>query len=282
MKQLTLLLFCLITALASNAQSGRQKPKLYGSNSYKDKGWFFAPGITYTPGVSGNRFETLRGVGDLSNDTIFSGRFDPKGGFGFYAEVGRHHFIENIYLINHIDYGAHFKMLRGSERYVGAVGNAGSLVETTNNASFSESFAGAFFNASNILQITDNAWVHNSIGVNIDYRVISSRSLSGFYGAIPQSFPADLTAQLHYKIGVGFKLDNGLYVLPMIETPILNLYQFERAKSTLPYFSSEYRPLILTIRVMFLDKTADRKCVGKDTGKNKPKLWGDEMKKYNK
>lgn len=282
MKQLILLFALAISTLAVNAQSGRQKPKLYGSNSYKNKGWFFAPGLTFTPGVSGNRFETLRGTGDLRNDTIFSGRFDPKGKIGFYAEVGRHHFIENLYLINHIDYGVHFKMLRGSEKYVGVVGNGNSLIETTNNASFSESFAGAFFNASNILQVLDNAWIHNSIGVNIDYRVISSRNFSGFYGAIPQSYPTNLIAQLHYKIGFGFKLDPGLYVLPTIETPILNFYTFDRAKSTLPYFSSEYRPLIFTLRVMFLDKTADRKCVGKDTSKNKPKLWGDEMKKYNK
>ncbi len=268
--------------LAGWCQNGRQKSKLYGSNSYQNKGWFFAPGITLSPGVSGDRFETLRGSGDLSNDTIYSGRFDPKSRIGFYAEVGRHHFIENIYLINHIDYGAHFKMLRGTERFVGKVNTGSSLIETSNNAAFSESFAGAFFNASNIIQLTDHGWLHNSIGVNAEYRVIESRNASGFYGGIPQTFPADLVAQVHYKFGFGIKIDNGLYVLPAIETPILNLYTFNRGKSTLPYFSSEYRPLIISLRVMFLDKTADRKCVGKDASRNKPKLWGDEMKKYNK
>ncbi|MFZ4786137.1 MAG: hypothetical protein ACOYLH_11715 [Flavobacteriales bacterium] len=281
MKKTALILGILCCLLSATAQVGRHKPKLYGENAYQKRGWFFAPGITLMPGVSGDRFETLRGEGEFANDTIYSGRFDPSSRIGFYAEGGRHKFIENLYLIHHIDYGIHYKMLRGKEEYAGLV-NTGTLVETKNMAKFSEHFAGAFFNASNIIQFADNMWIHNSLGANFDYRFLNNRSSSGTYGNIPWSFPDPMVLQLHYKLGIGWKVDPGLYIMPTIETPILNILPGFNGKSTLHYFSSDYRPIIISIRVLFLDKTADRKCVGKDTSGSKHDLWGKDMNRYNK
>ena len=281
MKRLALLI-ALVLPLMAWSQSSRQKAKLYGENAYLSRGWQFAPGITLMPGVTCNRFETLRGEGELSNDTVYSGRFDPGSRIGFYAEVGRHKFLEDLYLIHHMDYGIHFKMLRGKEQFAGVVSDGSALVETTNRATFSESFVGAFFNASNIIQVVDRVWLHNSLGLNFDYRIISNRSANGFYGAIPQKFPDPMLFQLHYKLGFGWKADPGLYFMPSIETPILNLFPTFDGKSTLQYFSSEHRILIISLKVMFLDKTADRKCVGKDSSGSKPQLWGKEMRKYNR
>lgn len=278
-----ILLFILVLATATSfAQRGKQKSPLYGENAYQHRGWMFAPGITLSPSLSGNRFEILRGEGENRNDTIYAGRFDPGSRIGLYAEVGRHKFVDNFYILKHWDYGVHFKMIRGKEKFVGEVANGTSLIETENNALFSESFAGAFINASNILQMTSNTWLHNSLGLNLDYRVISNRTAEGFYGAIPQSFPDPLLVQLHYKLGFGWKADAGLFFMPSIETPILNLYPTLDGKSTLHYFSSEHRVFIISLRVLFLDKTEGRKCVGKDSSGSKPQLWGKEMRKYNR
>lgn len=279
-----LIILCLLITLvnALQAQRGKQKAPLYGENAYQHRGWMFAPGITLSPSLTGNRFEILRGEGEQRNDTIYAGRFNPGSSIGLYAEVGRHKFVENFYILKHFDYGVHFKMIRGKERFVGQVSNGSQLIETTNNARFSESFAGAFINASNVAQLSSNTWLHNSLGLNLDYRVISNRTAEGFYGEIPQSFPDPLLVQLHYKLGFGWKADAGLFFMPTIETPILNLYPTLDGKSTLNYFSSEHRVFIISLRVMFLDKTEGRKCVGKDTSGSKPQLWGKEMRKYNR
>lgn len=264
------------------AQRGRQRPALYGENSFQNKGWMFAPGITLMPSSTGNKFQTLYGEGELSNDTIYSGKFDPSSKIGVYAEVGRHKFIEDVYVLHHLDYGVHFKLLRGKEKFAGEVNNGAQLIPTTNESSFSDGSVGAFINASNIIQILDNAWIQNSLGLNFDYRIIANRNTSGFYGNIPQQFPGDMLFQLHYKLGFGFKVDPGLYVMPMVETPILNLYPTLDGKSNLGYFSNRYRPIIISIRVMFLDRTEGRKCVGKDTSGGRHDLWGKDMKKYNR
>lgn len=282
MKNLLLILVSIFAAFNAGAQRSRQKAPLYGENAFQHRGWMFAPGITWTPGVSGNRYEILRGEGEFLNDTIYDGRFNPGSRIGIYAEVGRHKFLDDLYLIHHFDYGIHFKMIRGKEEFAGRVSNGIALVETRNNAQFSESFAGAFINASNIIQISNRTWLNNSLGLNLDYRVISNRSAEGFYGAIPQAFPDPLLFQFHYKLGIGWKADPGLYFMPTIETPILNLYPDFNGKSTIRYFSSTYRVFIISLRVMFLDKTADRECVGKDSSKSKPQLWGKEMRKYNR
>jgi hypothetical protein len=282
MKKLPFILIALLLSITAFSQKGKQLSKLYGENSYQKRGWFFAPGVTFMPGVSGDRFETLRGEGELANDTLYSGRFNPSSRIGFYAEGGRHKFVEDLYLIHHFDYGIHYKMLRGKEEYAGLVNANGSLVETNNSAKFSEHFVGAFFNASNIIQVADNIWLNNSLGLNFDYRIISNRKISGIYDAIPQSFPDPALLQLHYKFGLGFKVGSGLYAMPTVETPILTLFPDFDGKSTLHYFSSDYRPIIITLRILFLDKTADRKCVGKDTSGGKHDLWGKEMNRYNR
>jgi hypothetical protein len=282
MKKFLCFLLIALAATTAVGQRGRQKPKLYGENEFQNRGWYFAPGVTIMPGVTGNRFETLYGEGEFRNDTIYSGRFDPNSRIGIYLEGGRHKFVNDLILIKHFDYGIHIKMLRGKEKYAGLVSNGTQLIETTNQAKFSETSAGAFINASNILQIMDNGWLHNSLGLNFDYTFLSNRSSDGFYGAIPQQFEEPMLFQLHYKLGFGWKVDPGLYIMPMVETPILNLFPNLDGGSTLNYFSSEYRPFIFSIRVMFLDRTEGRKCVGKDTSGTKPSLWGKEMKKYNR
>lgn len=282
MKRGILLLIIVIIHWAAEAQVGRQKAPLYGENSFQKRGWFFAPGITLMPSSTGNRFQTLYGEGELANDTLYNGRFNPSSRIGAYAEVGRHKFVEGYYLLHHFDYGIHFKLLRGKEEFAGQVNQGGMLIDATNKSTFSDGSAGAFINASNIIQIGDKTWIHNSLGLNFDFIFLRNRASENSFPVIPQEFPENIQLQLHYKLGFGFKIDPGLYVMPMVETPILNLYPTLDGKSTLPYFSNRYRPIIITIRFLFLDKTEGRKCVGKDTSGGKHDLWGKDMKKYNR
>jgi hypothetical protein len=279
-----------LIALPAISQSERQLRPLHYENEYQPRGWFFAPGATWMWPSSSERQNTRISNAQEQGDTLYTGEFGASGRPGIYAEFGRHKFIRNYYVISHLDYGAHFKMLRGTEDFRGRVLSGTALTETENRGRFSESFAGLFFNVSNILQLSNTSWLHNTVGANAEYRVISRRSYEGLSTGMPHVFPDAFQGQLHYKIGFGWKADPGLYVLTSLETPILNVYPFYDGKSTLPYFSTRYRPLILSVRIMFLDRTRTRECENQpgqrstDVDKEKPgknasdNLFGPDVK----
>ncbi len=274
------LLFILLVCISNGllAQRGKQLTPLYVEGaSFQNKGWFISPGMTYMLPEDRREFRTDYFTNNDNRDTIYSGDFNRAGKIGFYLEAGRHHFIKNRFILDHIDYGIHFKMLRGREDFEGITNVSNTFVPVTNRSTYSESFAGAFFNASNIIQITDNHWIQNSLGVNMDYRVISKRTTDIDFGAT-YGFPNSLLGQLHYKLGFGWKPDPGIFIMPMIETPILTAYPWEDGKSTLQYFVGRNRPLILTVRIQWLSKSQSRSCENQP-GKNSPDLDKKRRKK---
>jgi len=279
---------CFLSTLLANAQMERQKRALYYESEYQPKGWFGGVGFTYTIPTQLSFEDTRVSNKTVENDTLYSGKFNPKGRFGLYLEAGRHHFTKKVYFVDHIDYGIAFKQYKGREDFEGLV-KTDSLIAVTNTGKFGYSYLGGFFNASNIFQLGDNIWVHNSLGANVDYAIIRKTNYLGPITGMPQVFPSNLQAQLHYKLGVGWKAGAGLYFLPSIETPILNIYRFDDGKSTLNVFSSRYRPIIVSVRVMFLDRTKTKSCENQpgskqQIDKDKPgkhqsnSLFGDDVK----
>lgn len=296
MKVKSLVIFCLAIVVSLNAFTQREKhiePLYNTGTSYQNKGWFVAPGITYMLPEYRSRTETGYVPGADGSDTLYTGDYKRAGRIGIYAEAGRHHFLEDTYLIHHIDYGIHFKKLTGKENFNGFTRVGDALAPVESAGIFKESFVGAFFNASNIIQVKSNLWLQNSLGVNADFRVISNRSISNSAYGAQMNYPGMFLAQLHYKIGFGWKPEPGIFILPMIETPILTAFPWDDGKSTLQYFSGRYRPLIFTLRIEWLSKRSARTCdprpsgpgeVDKEkTGKhNHSGLWGPESKKMKK
>jgi hypothetical protein len=242
--------------LACHVHGQKEWRPLYDLNEWQNKGWFFAPGITTMLPGERSREEVRIVRPEGINDTLYNGRFRAGGRIGLYAEAGRHHFTNKIYFVDHLDYGVHVKMLRGVERFEGKVG-ADSV---KNEGRFAQTFAGVFFNASNIARIGKSTWIHNSLGVNADFRVLSNVQYDGPTTGMNQRFPNAFLGQLHYKIGFGWKPDPGIYIMPMIETPILTVVPMDDGKSTLQYFSTRYRPIIITLRILLLDRREGRSC----------------------
>ncbi len=273
-----LILFLLGIIQTAQAQYGRQLTPIYvDGTSYQNKGWFVSPGITYMLPEDRNEKRTEYMQRQDQLDTLYDGNFKRKGRVGLYLEVGRHHFLTASPIINHLDYGIHFKMLRGRENFEGTTFLPPTPTPVVDQSLFSESFAGGFFNASNIWQVTDHHWIQNSIGLNAEYRVISKRQMEVPFGA-SHTFPNAFIAQAHYKLGFGWRPEPGIYILTMLETPIITAYPWENGKSTLPYFTGRYRPLILTLRIAWLSKAKERSCENQP-GKNAPNLDKKRRKK---
>jgi hypothetical protein len=262
MKRICFFSLCFLLSFTNLAQ--RESRSLYvPGGQFRNAGWFIAPGIAFTMPFPRN--ESLTGY-DAVDDTLFSGDFARDGQNGLCVQLGRHHFWQHAGPIDHVDYGLGYKMLRGTEEFVGSVRANSSLVPFASSASFAESYLSAFGNLSNVIMLSNRWWLQNALGINVDYRLFGSRGGAMVPGANWQ-FPTAFPVQLHYRLGVGWKPEPGIFILPMIELPFLNVNRWEGMKATLPYFNGRYRPVMITLRIQWLSKQPDRQCEGQP-GKN--------------
>jgi hypothetical protein len=262
MRNLLVIILLLITGIpTADAQRGiskRKYEKLIDVTGHdRLSGFHFAPGLTYTPTRFNNKEEELY----RSNDTVVSGTVDPKGRFGFYAEVGMYHVFRYPGIFHYLDWSVAWKNLRGSQEYTSTVKTESTntvLSQSTGEGVFAHHYLLGNINLNSVKQIGHYTFIQNSLGLNADYGIIQRQD-----AAVPfsQAYePNRFLLQLHYKFGVGFKINKYWFVIPTLETPILNIIEFEKGKSTLGVMNSRYRPLILTIRFARLRKPKSGDC----------------------
>ena len=238
---------------------------------YARSGWFVEPGITYTLAKFKNETERYDLGGSLSYDRTV----DPNGRFGLYIGGGRYRINKNAR--SYWDYGLALKMLNGRQLVEGAVVDAtdNSVVTLDNeDGKFREVFALANLNYNHIIPIGQYYFIQNSLGINFDYRLdflsLSEQTYEdyqapgaalGLHDPDPAAVrPDNMRLQLHYKLGWGIKVNKWLMVIPTVETPILNIIKFEDFKSTHLHFNSRYRPLIGTVRFLFMRDSNKVEC----------------------
>jgi hypothetical protein len=196
------------------------------------------------------------------SDSVYDVLFDSESRFGFGIELGRFHAIDNSPLISFVDFSIGWKVLDGGETFeaVRDVPENGTPHNFSGGGSFNHSYVTASFNASNAKVLSRNVWLKNTLGINADYRVSENQEYDfmGLPGEL--NMPTRFIFQAHYSIGVGFKIDETVMIVPSIATPIVTFYEFDDLKSTLYVFNSRFRPFIFRVSVMLLDKRPDRKC----------------------
>ncbi|NUM50954.1 MAG: hypothetical protein HUU48_07540 [Flavobacteriales bacterium] len=253
---------------------------------YRLGGWLFGIGPTYMLAYPGDKDEMVSNLTDTAGSSvILSNNYDalPRGRFGLMAELGWFHSFRRPRGVEYIDFGLSYKMLRGSKKFIQQnwINNV-MLSETEIKQTFSDHFLSLHFNAVSQRHINGRLFITNALGVNFDYTLIPNRSgglaLSKNGGV---TFPVQMPLQLHYKFGFGIRAKERLLIVPTLEMPIFNILAFTHIVSTLPYFNSRYRPMLISVRFMFIRK-AKNDCppvynpagVGPD-GKS-PKLKGVE------
>lgn len=268
MKRFVLLtIIILLSGLAVFAQKRNQKPVSFNRHyneilphepQYKLSGWLIAPGATYMMTRFIDRNETL----SESATERYEAEFTPLGNPGIYLEVGRYRMLKYSSLIKYIDYGIAYKSLRGKESATGSVVSVPGETELANyeaSGTFGYHYATLHFNANHVWRIGEYNFLQNSLGVNGDYAFITN------YGqtSIPQAEladPGNFLLNLHYKIGYGIKMRGNWLIIPSLETPILNVMPFELPRSSLGFFTSRYRPIIFSLRFMFMRPANTMDC----------------------
>ncbi len=280
-KYIFLFIFIGLNALAMNAQRGKQLSPLLNLNSgnYQNKGWLFTPGLTYTIPKAHEDFSFRVDNNEGVLDTLYSGSFDAQGKIGAYFGIGRFHFFKRNTFVDYIDYGLAYKMVRGAETFEGRMRQDSLMLETVNEGYFNRHNASVFFNAYKITQLSDYTFLQAGLGLNADYAVVEKYEPEGLrtYHFDQRADPFQF--QANASLGFGYKAERGVLLVASVETPILNFVPFYDGKSTLPMFSSRYRPIIFTLRMMFFSRTKPADCVGSNDNPREADLWGRDMKR---
>jgi hypothetical protein len=229
----TILLFVLVLMqIVVLAQYKANKSMMYGkkhSDIFPDaynieyKGWYFSPGVTF---MMPQTFSLVKSI--ITNNNQL-----PTSKTGIFLEVGRYKLFEYYTWFRFMDYGIAYKSLRGGEIATGE--------------KFGHHFISGHVNLNNTINMSKYSYIGNTLGINLDY---------GFAGNNTSS-ATSLVAQLHYKFSFGYMASKRLLVIPSVETPILNFYPFYYGTSTLTYLSSRYRPIIISLRFLFLKTKKD-------------------------
>lgn len=246
---LFLLLAMAPAALCAQRLFERKRPDLIPlEGSAKRIGWFVEPGVTYTlPRFKDEEEEVLR-----SADTLYTATYDPNGKLGICIGAGLTWFTRDPVIVDYFDLGLAYKNLRGAEALEGTLLRGDSSATLVGEGDFAERFLTLSANANKFIQTGDYQFVQLSLGANADYRIGSSYAHTGDPLLNGHEFPPDLLAQLHFKLGYGFKLRSKLLVIPAVETPVFSIVPEDQGFGQLQWFSSKYRPLIFTVRFLFL------------------------------
>jgi len=256
------LLFALLFAGALCAQGiyGRKRPEIFPTDGKMRRGGFYiAPGITYTLPRFKDKEETVF----QHADTTYTALFNPKGKFGLYLEAGWFQATRDPVILDYWDFGLAYKQLRGAEAFTGTLAKGDSIARLAGDGGFNDKHLTAHVNANKLFQVRDYQFIQLSLGANVDWRFGTAHDYTADFTALNRwAFPPEFTGQVHFKLGYGFKLTQQLLVIPAIETPIFSVQPADAGNiGKLQWFSSTYRPLILSVRFLFLRYPKGFACV---------------------
>lgn len=205
------------------------------ASHYRPLGWHVDLGLTYMAGNS-------------PNDSSSAYTLKPTGLPGYYLEGGMEHlFKKKSKLFHYFDWGLGIKHFGGQEKFT-----SDSLVD---RGSFN--FGSAFLRAGihNVWQTTKYNFIDQSLGFNLDYRVYGGKDQQAqgkYLSPLPSINQNKMVIQLHYSIGFGIKIRDGLFVVPTLQTPVLTLVDWKDFNPSHSWFNSRYQPIIFTIKVAWL------------------------------
>jgi hypothetical protein len=257
MKSFLLILVSLICFGSVIAQKKSRKDFFGGPKDYRNlsnKGLTFSLGTTYT----------FTDTSSFYIDERTDYKFQPKGKYGFFAEIGTVAFnlkkpkFKWGNLIKYTDWGIGFNLYGGSENTI--VYN--SAEKSEKQVSFGSFYLGnvtgrlTFHHTFYIPKTT--IMIDNGLGINLDYRVLKNSSFDktpeelAALNINTQTYSGNFFAQLHYNLGIGVKLKRGSYIIPTMQIPILGMYAWNKGSARTNWFSSDYLPVIFKLKFIYL------------------------------
>ena len=193
---------------------------------------------------------------------------DPSGSFGAFINVGMAHYRlkESKFwgglakknpdgffgkrvksnLFHRFDWGLGFDYIGGKEK------TTVELYTPLNQLVSSEETKGSFYNgyltarftADRFTKVGDKWHLETGLGFNFNYNILSAPEEPYFAGTqAPLRFQKDFMAQIHAHVGMNYRIRKGDYLTFGFFLPMVGVYEMNKLKPTIQWFSSNYYPL---------------------------------------
>jgi hypothetical protein len=246
----TVVLIGVVVGASAQGLMQRKRPDIIPLDGQARRiGYYVAPGITYTL----SRFQNEEQEVFRSGDTSYTATYDPAGRFGPYLEAGLSWYTRDPLIVDYLDLGVAYKDLSGREFVSGSHALADSITLLEHEGRFREQMITAHFNANKFIPTRNYQFVQLTLGANADFRLGNDYTHTADSLLNDHRFPEAPWAQLHFKVGYGFKVTGHLLIIPAIETPIFSVMPEDEGRfGALHWFSTDHRPLILSVRFLWL------------------------------
>jgi hypothetical protein len=230
--------------------------------------------ISFGPNYTLTRSKTTEFSGTDGMGRPIKAIVDPAGSPGAFINIGMAHYRlkesrfwgglakkypDGIFgnwikgnLFHRYDWGLGFDYIGGREQ------TTIELYSPLNQLVGSEDYKGSFYNgyltgrftADRFEQLGDLWHLETGIGVNFLYNLISAPT-EGYetdYSVAPLKFQKDFMAQIHGHVGFNYRIRKGDYLTFGFFLPMIGVYEMNKLKPTVQWFSSNYYPAHLQIK----------------------------------
>jgi hypothetical protein len=234
---------------------------LHAESDFLNKGWNFGVGVTTMLPVPFRYDITLK----YANNRTYDGKIlaTPKAGWA--VEANRHWLKTKFKYFDYWELGGRYYCLRGMERYNGdyAGKTDDGILSSDRKTKFNLHTLGVEARAIDMWQFSDLQWLHHGPVFSVDYQFLQKYKIPNNINTsvpLPRNAPFPFQTALHYSVGIGKKVDAGIYYLLSLETPVLTIIPWREKWPTMSVMSTEWQPIWLTFRIMLLDKRPSKSC----------------------
>ena len=284
MKQVFLLSLCLLFGGTLVAQRdltpGKRRGDVFGQSDYKDYRFYglqLSAGPTFMLTRGNNPTYSL--VDELGREVQYTN--DPAGRVGAFIEVGLAHFPKkrsqlsekiNFIFISYFDWGIGYKLLGGKEQT--KIDHFNAFDQYT----YSDQTEGKFYNGflfgrfsvhkNFYLGERKKIYIDNGLGFNFDLGILPRadegsdyhNETTSFLGQNINSYHNPFVAQVHYDLGVGFKVNRRTQVIVGAQVPILGIAEWRKGCAALKWYNSNYVPLLAHVKLIYLFEKKVKGC----------------------
>jgi hypothetical protein len=267
-----LLLLIFVAGFASAQKSNKygksRKDFFGGAEDYRDiskNGLQISFGVNYTLAPKNLSYS---GVDANLGNRPYDATVDPSGKPGGFIDIGMAHYrlkpskvLGAIYklrkdnkpikfigsnLIHRIDWGIGFDYIGGAEKTI--VNYPTFNLTNEEKGSFYNGYLYGRITADRFTQLNDKWHLETGLGLNFNYNILPAPKTPYSVPSAPLRFQKDFMTQLHGHIGFNYKIRRGDYLIFGFYLPAIGFYEWNKAKPTIQWYSSNYYPLHLQVK----------------------------------
>jgi hypothetical protein len=266
--------------LSTNVFSQKQQALDYileVDNAHRNNGWYIGTG----PDLMIPRPSQYAQLDSISSSVAYNSTYNAKTKVGWNVEVGRYHIMETG-VFHILEYGLNYRTFSAQEEYSGVLASATDPQEpelVSGIGNLNQSFVGANFGVNRLTSINRYFYLQNNLNLNVNYALNNDVNFNG--DIVPSQLKdssSNLQGDVSYKLGLGFRMRKGLLVLSG-SVPVYGSYNTKEFFSRQELIHSEYHPLVINLRYMWLRKKSDLECPDnkKSNKRKKNKLFDNKV-----